>query len=237
MGRLGCHFRALLTSSYVVAIHRLQIETPPSDVKYVIADSAPTVHATDSGIHVYSRRPLTQCEATLLVDDGRAVMVECYRNLDMVFHCKRRPPARVAISGARVLHSLKFDLFSPNKVDEMSNIFTDHTGTYTLDHKMHFKNFLTNKDAGTMHVPYLGDPPTMLTALMRPGPQRSIDVYDLHASLRRIHDANFADTARQNGLKMTGYSNYCGDYGALKAIKTFVANSILCVTERQAERL
>lgn len=76
----------------------------------------------------------------------------------------------------------------------------------------------------------------MLAALMRPEPQRSIDINDLHVSLGNVHDANAAETARQRKIKVTGYRNYCGGCGESKAIKAAVPKTTLVVAERPAER-
>ena len=82
-----------------------------------------------------------------------------------------------------------------------------------------------------------GSPPPMVAALMRPGPQRRMDVNDLHLALGHTHDANAAETARQRKMKVTGYRNYCDGCGDSKAIKETVPKQRTdAVAERPAKR-
>ena len=162
--------------------------------------------------------------------------VECYGDLDVVFYSELRQPTCVTIHHMAVVPGLKFDLFSLNKMQETHSVHMDHTGTYALDDQVHFTKFPTGNYVAAARVEPGGDPPPMLAALMRPGPQRSIDVNDLHLSLGHTHDANAAETARQRAIKVTGYRNYCGECGESKAIKEAVPKSTYLVATRPAQR-
>ena len=112
-----------------------------------------------------------------------------------------------------------------------------HTGTYTLRDRVHFTKFPTGNYIAAVRVESGGSPPPMLAALMRPGPQRSMDINDLHLALGHAHDANAAETARQRKMKVTGYRNYCDGCGDTKAIKESVPKKRTdAVAERPAKR-
>lgn len=107
----------------------------------MIADRASAVHATGSGLYVYNRQSSKPREATL-VGKGHAVPVKCYGDLDLVVYSWPISLSGVTISGIAVVPGITLDLCSLNSVQENYQIFTDHTGTYTLDNKLHFKQFL-----------------------------------------------------------------------------------------------
>ncbi|CAM9691192.1 unnamed protein product, partial [Ascophyllum nodosum] len=60
------------------------------------------------------------------------------------------------------------------------------------------------------------DPPTMVAAIMSPGPQRSMNCDDLHFSLGHTNDDNARKTAKQRGIKVAGVRGYCDGCGQSK---------------------
>ena len=210
--------------------HVLSALIPPEargspDISVFVADSAATVHATGDGRYLHNKRSPTPREAALVVGDGRKVEVAYYGDLDVMFYSERRRPARVTIRDMAVVKGLQFDLFSLNKSQDYHDVFMNRTGTYTLEDKVHFTKFPTGNYIAAVRLEPGGNPPPMLAALMRPGPQRSIDVNDLPLALGHAHDSNAVETARQRKIKVTGYRDYCGGCGETKAIKMAVPKS------------
>ena len=81
------------------------------------------------------------------------------------------------------------------------------------------------------------DPPAIVAAMMRPGPQRSMNCNDLDFSLGHINDDNARETAKQRGIKVTGVWGYCDGCGESKAIRRAVPKETTLKAERPMKRV
>ena len=81
------------------------------------------------------------------------------------------------------------------------------------------------------------DPPAMVAAMMRPGPQRSMNCDDLHFSLGHTNDDNARETAKQKDIKVTGIRGYCDGCGESKAIRRAVSKETTLKAERPMKRV
>ena len=81
------------------------------------------------------------------------------------------------------------------------------------------------------------DPPAMVAAVIRPGPQRSMNCDDLHFSLGHTNDDNAREIAKQRGIKVTGVRGYCDGCGESKAIRRAVPKETTLKAERPMKRV
>ena len=77
----------------------------------------------------------------------------------------------------------------------------------------------------------------MVTAVMRPGRQRSMNINDMRYSLGHANDSTLRETAKQLHLKLTGHRQCCSGCDEAKAIRAVVPKTTSFRTVRPLERL
>ena len=208
---------------------------PPGSSIWV-GDSGSSVHGTGSDQFVYNKRLPRPEETYLHIGNGHRLKVEWFGSLDVVLHCKEDVP--VTLEDVAVVLSLAFDLMSINRIQERYDVLMNRKGAWLLNGRVHFvKSPTGNYIAATRVKHRSADPPAMVAALMRPGPQRSINCDDLHFSLGHTNDDNARETAKQRGIKVTGVRGYCDGCGESKAIRRAVPNETTLKAERPMERV
>ena len=91
---------------------------------------------------------------------------------------------------------------------------------------------------GAVHVcPRSADPPAIVAAMMRPGPQRRMNCDDLHFSLGHTNADNARETAKQRGIKVTGVRGYCDGCGQSKTIRRALPKETTLKAERPMKRV
>ena len=175
---------------------------PPGSSIWV-GDSGSSAHGTGSDQFVYNK-PLPRPEETYLhIDNGHKLKVEWFGPLDVVLHCKENVP--VTLENVAVVPSLAFDFMSINCIQERYDVLMNREGAWLLNGRVHFvKSPTGNYIAATRVKHRSADPPAMVAAMMRPGPQRSMHCDDLHFSLGHTNDDNTRETAKESGIKVTG---------------------------------
>ena len=126
----GGHFSAL--QSALTAAHPPDrmlssiFSNSPSGSTVWIGDSASSVHGTGSDKFLYNKRRPLPGEAFLLIGDGRKLKVECFGQLDVVFHCK--DDVQVTLENVAVVPGLAFDLMSFDCIQEKHDILMNRDG-------------------------------------------------------------------------------------------------------------
>ena len=208
---------------------------PPGSSIWV-GDSGSSVHGTGSDQFVYNKRLPRPEETYLHIGNGHRLKVEWFGSLDVVLHCKEDVP--VTLEDVAVVPSLAFDLMSINRIQERYDALMNRKGAWLLNGRVHFvKSPTGNYIAATRVKHRSADPPAMVAALMRPGPQRSINCDDLHFSLGHTNDDNARETAKQRGIKVTGVRGYCDGCGESKAIRRAVPKETTLKAERPMKRV
>ena len=139
----------------------------------------------------------------------------------------------MTLEDVAVVPSLAFDLMSINCIQERYDVLMNRGGAWLLNARVHFvKSPTSNYIAATRVKHRSADPPAMVAAMMRPGPQRSMDCDDLHFSPGHTNDDNARETAKQRGTKVTGVRGSCDGCGESKAIRCAVPKE----TTHKAER-
>ena len=208
---------------------------PPGSSIWV-GDSGSSVHGTGSDQFVYNKRLPRPEETYLHIGNGHRLKVEWFGSLDVVLHCKEDVP--VTLEDVAVVPSLAFDLMSINRIQERYDVLMNRKGAWLLNGRVHFvKSPTGNYIAATRVKHRSADPPAMVAALMRPGPQRSINCDDLHFSLGHTNDDNARETAKQRGIKVTGVRGYCDGCGESKAIRRAVPKETTLKAERPMKRV
>ena len=208
---------------------------PPGSSTWV-GDSGSSVHGTDSDQFVYNKRLPRPEETYLHIGNGHRLKVEWFGSLGVVLHCKEDVP--VTLEDVAVVPSLAFDLMSINCIQERYDVLMNREGAWILNGRVHFvKSPTGNYIAATRVKHRSADPPAMVAAMMRPGPQRSINCDDLHFSLGHTNDDNARETAKQRGIKLTGVRGYCDGCGESKAIRRAVPKETTLKAERPMKRV
>ena len=146
---------------------------PPGSSIWV-GDSGSSVHGTGSDQFVYNKRLPHPEETYLHIGNGHRLKVEWFGSLDVVLHCKEDVP--VTLEDVAVVPSLAFDLMSINCIQERYDVLMNREGAWLLNGRVHFvKSPTGNYIAATRVKHRSADPPAMVAAMMRPGPQRSIN--------------------------------------------------------------
>ena len=146
---------------------------PPGSSIWV-GDSGSSVHGTGSDQFVYKKRLPHPEETYLHIGNGHRLKVEWFGSLDVVLHCKEDVP--VTLEDVAVVPSLAFDLMSINCIQERYDVLMNREGAWLLNGRVHFvKSPTGNYIAATRVKHRSADPPAMVAAMMRPGPQRSIN--------------------------------------------------------------
>ena len=208
---------------------------PPGSSIWV-GDSGSSVHGTGSDQLVYNKR-LPRPEKTYLhIGNGHKLKVQWFGSLDAVLHCKEDVP--VTLEDVAAVRSLAFDLISINCYQERCDVLMNREGAWLLNGHVHFVKSPTGNYFATTRVKHRSaDPPVMVAAIMRPGPQRSMNCDDLHFSLGHTNDDNARETAKQKGIKVTGVRGYCDGCGESKAIRRAVPKENTLKAERPMKRV
>ena len=178
---------------------------PPGSSIWV-GDSGSSVHGTGSDQFVYNKRLARPEETYLHIGNGHRLKVEWFGSLDVVLHCKEDVP--VTLEDVAVVPSLAFDLMSINRIQERYDVLMNRKGAWLLNGRVHFvKSPTGNYIAATRVKHRSADPPAMVAALMRPGPQR------------------------------TGVRGYCDGCGESKAIRRAVPKETTLKAERPMKRV
>ena len=178
---------------------------PPGSSIWV-GDSGSSVHGTGSDQFVYNKRLPRPEETYLHIGNGHRLKVEWFGSLDVVLHCKEDVP--VTLEDVAVVPSLAFDLMSINRIQERYDVLMNRKGAWLLNGRVHFvKSPTGNYIAATRVKHRSADPPAMVAALMRPGPQR------------------------------TGVRGYCDGCGESKAIRRAVPKETTLKAERPMKRV
>ena len=208
---------------------------PPGSSIWV-GDSGSSVHGTGSDQFVYNKRLPRPEETYLHIGNGHKLKVEWFGSLDVVLYCKEDVP--VTLEDVAVVPSLAFDLMSINCIQERYDVLMNREGAWLLNDRVHFvKSPTGNYIAATRVKHRSADPPAMVAAMMRPGPQRSMNCDDLHFSLGHTNDDNARETAKQRGIKVTGVRVYCDGCGQSKAIRRAVPKETTLNVERPMTRV
>ena len=208
---------------------------PPGSSIWV-GDSGSSVHGTDSDQFVYNKR-LPRLEETYLhIGNVHKLKVEWFGSLDVVLHCKEDVP--VTLERVAVVPSLAFDLMPINCIQERYDVLMNREGAWLLNGRVHFVKSPTGNFIAATRVKHRSaDPPAMVAAMMRPGPQRSMNCDDLHFFLGHTNDDNARETAKQRGIKVTGVRGYCNGCGESKAIRRAVPKETTLKAERPMKRV
>jgi len=136
------------------------------------------------------------------------------------------------------LPGLWYELMSFNIIQESEQIILNNTGAHMLGGRVRF-----NKDKNGNYIRATRVPggsrglPAMVAAVMRPGPQRNVDINDLHYALGHASDATLCETAKQLHLTLTGHRQYCSGCAEAKAIRAAVPKTTSLKATRPLERL
>ena len=185
-----------------------------------------------------SNKRLPRPEETYLhIGNGQKLKVEWFESLDVVLHCKEDVP--VTLEDVAVVPSLAFDIMSINCIQERYDVLLNSEGAWLLNGRMHFVKSPTGNYIAAIRVKHRSaDPPAMVAAMMRPGPQRSMNYDDLHYfSLGQTNDDNARETAKQRGIKVTGFRGYCDGCSESKAIRRAVPKETTFKAERPMKRV
>ena len=178
---------------------------PPGSSIWV-GDSGSSVHGTGSDQFVYNKRLPRPEETYLHIGNGHRLKVEWFGSLDVVLHCKEDVP--VTLEDVAVVPSLAFDLMSINRIQERYDVLMNRKGAWLLNGRVHFVKSPTGNYIAATRVKHRStDPPAMVAALMRPGPQR------------------------------TGVRGYCDGCGESKAIRRAVPKETTLKAERPMKRV
>ena len=222
----------------------------------MIGDSGASEHTFGDGTHVRNKRLPAAEEAYLIIGDGERLPVECYGDLDLIFHCERygKPWSKdwVTLKNVAVVPGIWFDLIFFNQIQETHPVLLDKEGVHILGSRIlltkHAKRNYVQATKVAHHgspavclnpgmpatiVPSATVPPAMAAAVLRPGVSTFIDINDLHASLGYAHEGNLRETAKQMGVRLTGTLVPCSECAAAKGIRQGVSRS----TARRATRL
>ena len=206
----------------------------PSGSSIWVGDSGSSVLGTGSDQFVYNKRLPRPEETYLHIGNGHKLKVEWFGSLDVVLHCKEDVP--VTLKDVAVVPSHAFDLMSINCIQERYNVLMNREGAWLLNGRVHFVKSPTGNYIAAARVKHRSaDPPAMVAAMMRPGPQRSMNCDDLHFSLGHTNDDNARETAKQRGIKVTGVRGYCDGCGESKAIRRYVPKETTLKAERPDE--
>ena len=208
---------------------------PPGSSIWV-GDSGSSVHGTGSDQFVYNKRLPRPEETYLHIGNGHKLKVEWFGSLDVVLHCKEDVP--VTLEDVALIPPLTFDLMSINCIQKRYDVLMNRESAWLLNGRVHFvKSPAGNYIAATRVKHRSADPPAMVAAMMRPGPQRSMNWDDLHFSLGHTNDDNARETAKQRGIKVTGVRGYCDGCGESKAIRRAVPKETTLKAERPMKRV
>ena len=226
---------ALNTAPPLRHLSSLFPHAPPGSSIWV-GDSGSSVHGTGSDQFVYNKRLPRSEETYLHIGNGYKLKVEWLGSLDVVLHCKEDVP--VTLEDVAVVPSLAFDLMSINCIQKRYDILMNREGAWLLNSRVHFVKSPTGNYIAATRVKYgSADPPAMVAAMMRPGPQRSMNCDDLDFSLGHTNDDNARETAKQRGIKVTGVRGYCDGCGESKAIRRAVPKETTLKAERPLKRV
>ena len=202
-----------------------------------VGDSGSSVHGTGSDQLVSNKRLPRPEETYLHIGNGHKLKVEWFGSLDVVLHCKE--DVSMTLEDVAVVPSLAFDIMSINCIQERYDVLLNSEGAWLLNGRMHFVKSPTGNYIAAIRVKHRSvDPPAMVAAMMRPGPQRSMNCDDLHYfSLGQTNDDNARETAKQRGIKVTGFRGYCDGCSESKAIRRAVPKETTFKAERPIKRV
>ena len=127
---------------------------------------------------------------------------------------------------------------SINCIQERYDVLMNREGAWLLNGRVHFITSPTGNYIAATRVKHRSaDPPAMVAAMMRPGPQRSINCDDVHFSLGHTNEDNAREIARQRGIKVTGVRGYCDGCGESKSIRRAVPKETTLKAERSMKRV
>ena len=154
----------------------------------------------------------------------------------MVLHCDE--DVVVTLRDVPFVPDLWYELMSFNIIQETEDIVLNKTGAHMLRGRVRLdKEVNGNYVQATRVARGSRGPPAMVVAVMRPGRQRSMNINDIHYSLRHANDATLRETAKQLHLKLIGHRQYCSGCGEAKAIRAAVFKTTSFRAARPLERL
>ncbi|CAB1096164.1 unnamed protein product [Ectocarpus sp. CCAP 1310/34] len=167
-----------------------------------LGDTGAVVHVVPSEEKVYNKRPPLPEERLLLIGDGKHIPVECFGDLDVIFH--RPEDVRVTLKNVGGVPGLALDILSLNKIQDRHEIKLNRHGASILG----------------------GQPLAMVSAMLRPVSQSSMENNALLCSLGHDNAKTLYETATQMGTKVTGTPEYCDGCAESKAIQRSVPKII-----------
>ena len=120
-------------------------------------------------------------EAFLLIDDGRKLKVGCFVSLDVVLHCK--DDVGVTLLNVVVVPGLAFDLIYFNFIQAKNDILMNRDGTWNLNGRVYFVKLPAGNYIQATRMEHGAGPHAMVSAMMRPGQQQSMNSDGLHIIL------------------------------------------------------
>ena len=111
------------------------------------------------------------------------------------------------LTNVAVVPGLAFDIMSFNRMQERHEIILNRAGASMLGGRVRFKKFRVGNFIQATRVPHddaRPQPPTMVAAMMRPGPSSSMNVNDFHNSLGHANVKALYETAKQMDIKLIG---------------------------------
>ena len=226
---------ALNTALPLCHLSSLFPHAPPGSSIWV-GDSGSSVLGTGSDQFVYNKRLPRPEETYLHTGNGHKLKMEWFGYLGVVLHCKEDVP--VTLEDVAVVPFLAFDLMSINYIQERYDVLMNREGAWLLNGRVDFvKSPTGNYIAATRVKHRSADPPAIVAAMMRPGPQRSMNCDDLHFSLGHTNDDNARETTKQRDIKVTGVRGYCDGCGESKSIRRAVSKQTTLKAERPMKRV
>ena len=138
--------------------------------------------------HLKNTRPPTPEESRLIVGTGEVMQVKCIGDLDMVLHCDE--DVVITLREVSFVPGLWYELMSFNIIQETEDIVLNKTGAHMLRGRVRFgKEKNGNYVQATRVARGSRGPPAMVTTVMRPGRQRSMNINDMHYSLGHANDS------------------------------------------------
>ena len=197
------------------------------DPTIFLGDTGAVIHGVSSGDCVYNRRQPRPWERYLMLGDGKCMPVGFHGDLDLDLHCKQ--DVRVTLTNVAVVPGLAFDIISFNRMQERYEIILNRAEASMHAGRVRCKKFRAGNFIQATRVSHddsRPQPPTMVAAMMRPGPPSSMNVNDFHNSLGHANVKELYETAKQMGIKLTGIQEYCDGCAAAKAIKRIVSKVV-----------
>ena len=170
------------------------------DPTIFLGDTGAVIHGVSSGDCVYNRRQPRPWERYLML--GKCMPVGFHGDLDLDLHCKQ--DVRVTLTNVAVVPGLAFDIISFNRMQERYEIILNRAEASMHAGRVRCKKFRAGNFIQATRVSHddsRPQPPTMVAAMMRPGPPSSMNVNDFHNSLGHANVKELYETAKQMGIR------------------------------------